>query len=133
MTTLLPRRTPSPAETHRSVLVFRLGECRLALPAEQVATVAEVASCTPIPTADSSLLGVGRVGSRFLALIDAHRRMRVAAPPAPFPTTCLVVKSPLGDVAFPIDEVVGLQAMRGGLAPAGSTLMSLTHLLDEGA
>ena len=131
--TTLPRRAPSSAETLRNALVFRLGERRLALAAEQVATVAEVATCTPIPTADSTLLGVGRVGARLLPLIDAHRRMRVGAPPATFPSTCLVVKSALGEVAFPIDEVVGLQAMRNGLAPLGSALMSLDHLIDGGA
>jgi chemotaxis signal transduction protein len=132
---LLPRRAPSSSDTHaRSALVFRLGESRLALPADQVATVAEVAGGTPIPTADPALLGVGRVGPRLLPLIDAHRRMRVAAPPASFPRTCLVVKSPLGDVAFPIDEVIGLTAMRGAVAPLGCTLMSLAQLVDgEGA
>jgi chemotaxis signal transduction protein len=132
--TTLPRRTPSSADMHaRSALVFRLGESRLALPAEQVATVTEVASCTPIPTADPTLLGVGRVGSRLLPLIDAHRRMQVAAPQASFPSTCLVVKSALGDVGFPIDEVVGLQTMPGGLAPAGCTLIALARLVGEGA
>jgi chemotaxis signal transduction protein len=134
MTTQLPRRSTASADTHaRNALVFRLGESRLALPADQVATVAEVASCTPIPTADPTLLGVGRVGARLLPLIDAHRRMRVAAAPATFPGTCLVVKSALGEVAFRIDEVVGLQAMRDGLAPAGCTLMPLAHLVGQGA
>jgi hypothetical protein len=59
--------------------------------------------------------------------------MGVGAPPVAFPSTCLVVKSALGEVAFPIDEVVGLQAMRNGLAPLGSALMSLDHLIDGGA
>jgi chemotaxis signal transduction protein len=130
--TLLHRRTP-PAADARHALVFRLGDSRLALPADQVATVADVASCTPIPTNDPALLGVGRVGSRLLPLIDAHRRLRVAAPEASFPRTCLVVKSALGDVAFAIDEVLGLQAMRGPVAPLGCTLLPLARLLGEDA
>jgi chemotaxis signal transduction protein len=130
--TLLPRRGTASAETHaRNALVFRLGESRLALPADQVATVADATSCTPIPTADPALLGVARVGSRLLPLIDAHRRMRIPAPAKSFPSICLVAKSALGEVAFRIDEVVGLQAMRGGAAPPGTTLLSLAHLVGE--
>jgi chemotaxis signal transduction protein len=132
--TLLPRRTTPPTETcFRNALVFRLGHTRLAVPADRVTTVAEVASCTRIPSADPTLLGVGRVGLRLLPLIDAHRRMTVVAPPpAGFPWTCLVVKSALGEVAFRIDEVLGLQAMPDGLAPLGCTLMPLEGLVDGG-
>jgi len=130
--TLPPRRTTLHHETcFRNALVFRLGHTRLALPADQVATVAEVGSCTQIPNADPTLLGVGRVGLRLLPLIDAHRRMRVVAPPpAGFPWKCLVVKSALGEVAFRIDEVLGLHAMPEGLAPPGCTLMPLERLVD---
>ena len=132
--TLLPRRTtPHTGTCFRNALVFRLGDIRLALPAHQVATVAEVGSCTRIPSADPTLLGVGRVGLRLLPLIDAHRRMRVVAqPPAGFPWTCLVVKSALGEVAFRIDEVLGLHAMPDGLAPLGCTPMPLERLVDGG-
>lgn len=131
--TLLARRTPH-AETGRNALVFRLGGTRLALPAEQVATVAEVGRPTPIPSADPTLLGVGRIGTRLLPLVDAHRRMRVAPSPAEtFPSTCLVVKSTLGDVAFRVDEVLGLHAMPDGRAPLGCALLSLSRLLDGDA
>jgi chemotaxis signal transduction protein len=132
--TLLPRRTTPHTETClRNALVFRLGHTRLALPADQVATVAEVGSCTKIPSADPTLLGVGRVGLRLLPLIDAHRRMGVVAPPpAGFPWTCLVVKSAFGEVAFRIDEVLGLHAMPDGLAPLGYTLMPLERFVDNG-
>jgi chemotaxis signal transduction protein len=133
--TLLPRRTTPHTETcSRNALVFRLGHTRLALPADRVTTIAEVGSCTQIPSADPTLLGVGRVGLRLLPLIDAHRRMRVVASPvAGFPWTCLVVKSALGEVAFRIDEVLGLHAMPDGLAPLGCTLVSLERLVDDGA
>ena len=133
--TLLPRRSAVHAETGaRSALVFRLAGTRLALPADQVGTVAEVTGHTRIPSADPTLLGVGRVGNRLLPLIDAHRRMAVAPPPtAAFPWTCLVAKSTFGDVAFRVDEVLGLQAMPGGRAPLGCMLMSLEQLIDGGS
>jgi chemotaxis signal transduction protein len=129
--TLLPRRTTSPAEAScRNALVFRLGSTHLALPADRVAVVGEVDSVTRIPSADPTLLGVGRVGARLLALIDAHRRMRVVAPaPGAFPWTCLVVKGTFGEVAFPVDAVLGLHAMANGLAPRGCTLMPLERVV----
>jgi chemotaxis signal transduction protein len=129
--TLLARRTTTPTETYsRNALVFRLGAARLALPADQVATVTEVGSCTAIPTADPTLLGVARVGLGLLPLIDAHRRMSVVAGLPAFPWTCLVVKSALGEVAFRIDEVLGLHAMPHGLAPPGCTLVSTERLVE---
>jgi len=131
----LPRRTTSQNGTAiRTALVFRLGEARLALAADQVASVAEVRSCTRVPSGDRTLLGVARVGRELMPLIDAHRRMGVASPPpAGFPWTCLVVKSSLGDVAFRVDEVLGLQAAVDGLAPPGCTLMPLEGLIEGAA
>lgn len=133
--TELPRRTtPQTGTSLRTALVFRLGHTRLALAADQVSSVAEVRSCTQIPSADHTLLGVARVGLQLMPLIDAHRRMSfVSPPPAGFPWTCLVVKSALGEVAFRVDEVLGLHAMPDGLAPPGCTLLPLEQLIDGGA
>jgi chemotaxis signal transduction protein len=111
------------------MLVFRLGDHQLALPAHQVAAVTAVAGCTPIPAADPTLLGVARVDDRVLPLIDAHGRMRIAGrPPGALPWTCLVVKGPLGDVVFRIDEVLGLRTVPDGLAPPGCALMPIERL-----
>jgi chemotaxis signal transduction protein len=131
--TTFPRRVGALAPVARQALFFRLGESRLALPAAQVAAVAEVAGCTRIPTRDPALLGVARVGGRLLPLIDAHRRLHLEGAVADaFPWTCVVVAGALGEVAFRIDEVLGLRAVPEGLLPAGCELMPLEQLLDAG-
>jgi chemotaxis signal transduction protein len=126
-------RSPQRATLTAQALVFRLGQARLAVPADQVATVAAVEGCTRIPCDDPALLGVARVGHRLLPLIDAHRRMQVAGGvAAPFPCTCVVVRGALGEVGFRIDELLGLYAAPDGLLPPGCAPMPLEQLIDGG-
>lgn len=129
--TTFPRRADACGPVARQALVFRVGQTQLALPADQVGAVAEVTSCTRIPTVDPALLGVTRVGQRLLPLIDAHRRLHVGDPASgAFPWTCVVVTGALGEVAFRIDEVFGLRAVPDGLLPVGCELMPVDRLLD---
>jgi chemotaxis signal transduction protein len=131
--TAFPRRTGRQSPVARQALFFRLGDNQLALPAHQVAAVAEVTSCTQIPTGDPALLGVARIGSRLLPVIDAHRRLRVARQaPGAFPWTCVIVNGADGEVAFRIDEVLGFRAVPGGVLPVGCTLMPLERLIEGG-
>jgi chemotaxis signal transduction protein len=131
--TSLPRGIGRSGAAAPQALFFRLGEAQLALPAHQVAAVAEVAGCTPIPSSDPALLGVARVGRRLLPLVDAHRRLHLAGQAlTAFPRTCVVVNGALGEVAFPIDAVLGLRSVPGGRLPVGCALMPLEQLIDGG-
>lgn len=104
------------ADHRGDVVVFVVGGRRFAVPGVQVIEVARVEVLTPLASEDGAVLGVVLHGGRVVSVLDPSRRLglsRVAGAP---PWLCLFVRGRAGDVAFPVDAVLGFERPRGPAA-----------------
>jgi chemotaxis signal transduction protein len=105
------RAAPTPA----SVLVVSVGDRRIAIPARWIVEVARVAGYTPLPCEDASNLGIVLHRDTLIPLVDLAPRLGARRfAPVKLPGLCVFVESEVGEVAFPIDRVLGLEPVREG-------------------
>lgn len=109
-----------------NAVVFAIGGRRLALPSPRIVEIATVATYTPIRAEDPANLGVTLHHERVIPLIDLGRRLNARLSPLPNPPwLCLFVNTGFGEVGFPIDQLLALQALGDGGLPGEVTLLDL--------
>jgi chemotaxis signal transduction protein len=105
------RVAPTPA----NVLVVSVGDRRIAIPARRIVEVARVGGYTPLPCEDPSNLGVVVHRDALIPLVDLAPRLGARRfAPVKLPGLCVFVETEVGEVAFPIDRVLGLEPARDG-------------------
>lgn len=115
----------APSTPKRDAVLFAIGGSRFALPGPSVVETATVTAYTPIRAEDPANLGVTLYRERVIPLVDLDRRLDARSSPLPTPPwRCLFVKTGLGEVGFPIDQLLGLQAP-GDRLPDGVILLDL--------
>jgi chemotaxis signal transduction protein len=124
---MLPQRASRPpAARTRNVTVFALGKRCFALPAGQVVEITRVPSFTPLPCEDPAHLGVVVHRETVIPLVDLGLQLGVCRPcSAHAPGLCLFFRTTLGEIACPIDQVLGL-------APASDARLSQPITLPDG-
>jgi len=118
---VLRRSAPrAPAASRRNVVVVGVHERRFAVAADRVVEVARIGAYTPVPCEDPANLGVVMHRGGLVPLIDVGARLglRPVARLA-LPGFCLFVRTHLGEVGVPIDQIVGLESSVDGALPEG--------------
>ncbi len=127
---MLRRHAPRASTAiRRNVVVFAVGDRRLAVPAPQIVEVARIASYTPVPCEDPANLGVVLHRDELLPLVDLGARLGARGTGLPgLPGLCLFVRTDFGEVGFPIDRVLGLEPSSDGTLREGVTLLDPSAL-----
>jgi chemotaxis signal transduction protein len=95
--------------------VVSVGDRRIAIPAGRIVEVARVAGYTPLPCDDAANLGVVVHRDALIPLVDLAPRLGARRfAPVKLPGLCVFVETEVGEVAFPIDRVLGLEPVRDG-------------------
>jgi chemotaxis signal transduction protein len=116
----------------RSALVIAIGGRRFAVPVSQVVEVAWNVTCTPVPCDDSASLGVALHRGRLIPVLELARRLGAKrSGPADRPGAWVFVRGTDGEVGFPVDEVVGLDASPWEQLPEGVTPIDSATLAGE--
>jgi chemotaxis signal transduction protein len=127
---MLTRRIqPSLSQPVGSLAVLELGGVKFALPAADILEIVRLAAYTPVPCEDPALLGIVLHRDGIVPFLDLGTAL--GAPPrrAEVPGLSVVVKTPLGRVAFAIDRILGVEvAASAGLMktldfPGGLTVL----------
>jgi chemotaxis signal transduction protein len=106
------KRKPAPPA---SVLVVSVGDRRIAIAARRIIEVARIAGFTRLPCDDASNLGILVHRDALVPLVDLAPRLGARRfAPVKLPGLCVFVETELGEVAFPIDRVLGLEPVRDG-------------------
>ena len=109
------RAAKRPAPPPASVLVVSVGDRRIAIPARRIVEVARIAGHTPLPCEDPANLGVVVHRDALIPLVDLALRLGARRfAPVKLPGLCVFVETEVGEVAFPIDRVLGLEPVRDG-------------------
>lgn len=111
---MLPRQAAPERPRRRLLVAFAAAGQRWALPAAEVAAVAELGPVTPLPTADPSLLGVTLHRGRAVALRAPDPAVRPAAP-----GYLVLLRSGGERVAAAAEELIGLETVVGDGLPDG--------------
>ena len=134
------RQAPRPG-----LLAFVIGGRARALSLGLVAAVAEIGAVTRLPAADPCNLGVIVHRGAVLALVDLGRRLDggaagadradgavgvVEAPGAGPPAFCIITRS-RQPIAFPVEAVLGLQALPANGGAAASPWEILDPLIVD--
>jgi chemotaxis signal transduction protein len=120
---LARRASQVAAAPSRVAAFFALNGAHFAVPAAQVAEIASLGAYTPLPCEDPAHLGVVLHRERIIPLVDLGARLGVRrTDPLPFPGLCLFLKTALGEIACPIDRVLGLAPLTGDQAADAVTL-----------
>lgn len=88
-------------------IAFRLGTRRLAASFADVVEIISVPPLTPVPGADSWLLGVANLRSSLLPVVDLKQYLEGERTVQHAGTRALVVRQSGGNVAVLIDELLG--------------------------
>ncbi|MEK7217302.1 MAG: chemotaxis protein CheW [Chloroflexota bacterium] len=94
-----------------NLLVFLLEEQRYAVPLHAVDCVLPIAAIAPLPGAPSIATGVINLHGAVVPVLDI--RHRFGRPPRDYGLDgqLLIVRTPMRLAAFPVDEVVGVEAL----------------------
>jgi chemotaxis signal transduction protein len=108
------------------MVAFGLGSSRFAVPETQVAEITRIAAVTAVPAEDPTMLGVVVYGDEVVAVVDLGCRLgaRDQGPGAP-PWLCLVARTGLGTMAFPIDGLLALASTSGARLPDDVEILDL--------
>jgi chemotaxis signal transduction protein len=121
---VVTRRAVKPVTPPPSLLVVALGDRRVAVPAARIAEVARIATYTPLPCEDPTVLGVVVHRETLIPLVDLAPRLGARrAGSVKLPGLCLFVETDAGEVGFPIDRVLGLEAARADTSERGVPLL----------
>jgi chemotaxis signal transduction protein len=85
-----------------------MGGVRVSVDAADLTEVAPVSAVAWVPCLDPALLGVALHRDRFVPVVDGRRRLGVGAAGQP-PWLCVFVRTPVGEVAVPVDGVPALE------------------------
>jgi chemotaxis signal transduction protein len=116
-----------------SRLVVAVAGRRLAVKAGDLVEVAQVDRATWVPCRDPALLGVALHRDRPVPVVDVRRRLDLGAAGAP-PWLCVFVRTAAGEVAVPVETVVGF-GPASGTRPGddGPCLDVATVVIAQGA
>jgi chemotaxis signal transduction protein len=119
----------TPLDSQRRVLVFRLGQARLALPLKAVREVVELPELlSKVPRAPAALLGIMNLRGRVVAVVDLAQALpasllppasAAASVPAPGSSRILLLERRRREMGLLVHEVEGIaeqSADEGGLA-----------------
>lgn len=132
---MLPRRSfQIKTVPRRRVVVFALAGRRFALPAERVVEVARVSTYTPLPCENPAHLGVVSHRDSVIPLLDLARELGARrADSLQSPGLCLFCMTELGEIACPVDQVVGLApAPDEGFAQSSTLSAGIPIFLADG-
>ena len=109
---MLPRRSSQiRTAPRRAVVVFALDGRHFAVAADRVVEVANVASYTPLPCENPAHLGVVLHREALVPWVDLGWQVGVCRPDRlQSPGLCLFLNTDSGEVACPVDRVLGLTA-----------------------
>ncbi len=99
-------------------IAFRLGAKRLAASFSEVVEIISVPPLTPVPGADSWLLGVANLRSSLLPVVDLKQYLEGERTVQHATTRALVIRQSGGNVAVLIDELLGQRNFNEGQAVA---------------
>src|SRR6058998_1519266 len=91
-----------------SLVVFRVGSQRCAIPVSAAERVLPMVAVAPLPDAPPIALGAVNVEGRLLAVLDLQRRLGLPARELGPSAQLLVVTTSRRTVALPVDEVLGV-------------------------
>ena len=119
---LTRRATPRVRLSGESLVRFRLRDARFFVRPERISEVARLETYTPLPCTDPANLGVILHRERVIPLVDLGPRLGILAGPVTLPTLCVILRTDLGEVASPVDEVLGLMSLASGTPPGDPVL-----------
>ncbi len=114
---MLRQRTGRPEQPPHQVLVrlrFRGAYFRLA--PDRIVEVTPVEGYTRLRCQDPANLGVVLHRDRVIPLVDPGPRLGIGSATPTFPTLCVIVLTDRGEVAVPVDEVLGFAPLDHGAA-----------------
>ncbi|HRN58627.1 MAG TPA: chemotaxis protein CheW [Chiayiivirga sp.] len=95
-------------------IAFRLGAKRLAASFAEVVEIISVPPLTPVPGADTWLLGVANLRSSLLPIVDLKQYLEGERTVQHATTRALVIRQSGGNVAVLIDELLGQRNFNEG-------------------
>jgi purine-binding chemotaxis protein CheW len=107
-------RAPASNEAPGSVLVARVGDRRLALPAAAVERILRMAEVTPLPGAPPGVAGVLNVQGSVLPVVDPRPRLATAGAPAQPDQHLVLVASVGGRYLLWVDGAERLEPVEPG-------------------
>jgi purine-binding chemotaxis protein CheW len=107
-------RALASSEAPDSVLVARVGDRRLALPAAAVERILRMAEVTPLPGAPPGVAGVLNVQGSVLAVVDPRPRLATASGPAQPDQHLVLVASVGGRYLLWVDGAERLEPVEPG-------------------
>jgi chemotaxis signal transduction protein len=121
----------APSFVGRAVVVT-IADRRVAFAAGDVVEIAEISGFTPLPCEEPAHLGVALYRDRIVPVVNLARRLDRAFTVLPLAAgaTCVIVRTRSGDVAFPVDGVVGVRAYGSDIA-GDITLLDPDRLVSE--
>ncbi len=118
------------AGTANGLVVFRLGEMRLALPLAAVERVVRAVEVTPLPQAPEIILGVINVQGRVIPVLDIRRRLGLPAREIDIEDQFLIARSRARTIALAVDEVLGIEDSAAGAVTEAEDLISGLRYVD---
>ncbi len=95
-------------KTSSSLVLFRLGEQRFALPLETVERIVRAAETTPLPKAPGIVLGIIDVEGRILPVLNLRRRLGLPERDVTPKDQFILARTATRPVVLVIDEALGL-------------------------
>lgn len=111
-----PAAGPTPG---RAACLFLLGGRPFAVETGQAREVRWFEHCTPVPLGPPHLIGMASLRGEIVPVVDVRRLLGLPPAPAPEPIRALVAEAGGVRVAWPVDDVLGVEPVEEWLAPEG--------------
>ena len=106
-----------------NLLVFLLDQQRYAVPLHAVDCVLPIAAISPLPGAPSIATGVINLHGAVVPVLDIRRRFGHPCRDHGLDGQLLIVRTPMRPAAFPVDEVVGVEALAARSITSSAVLL----------
>ena len=103
-------------------LIARIGDQRVAIPADQVESVVEIDAITPVPLAAPHIAGLAALRSRVLTIIDTYAALEIGRSPREGLLQAIVVTIDHHLYGLLVDEVVDVASILGEPEPVHAGL-----------
>ena len=112
---------------------YRIGDYRLASAFNEVVEILPLPPITPVPGAQSWMLGVGNVRGNLLPIVDLKQFLEGERTVLHETQRVLIVRQPDGDVAVTIDELFGQRSFQEGqqVDPAAFARGRYAHFVER--
>lgn len=129
---LAHRPSPRQAMERHDTVVFALRGKRFAVAPGQIIEIVRIDSYTPLPCEDTTNLGVVLHRDRVIPLVDLRPGLGIrGGGPLSLPMLCVFALGNLGEVAFPVDQVLGLASSTGERLADDVAFLDLDQLGDR--